>query len=304
MAEEYVDIPGPYMADFTGGELSYGMRYRFTGPGLVTGVRYLVGDPVGGPGSGVALWTETGTELARASGPLAPGFTNVYFTAPVPVDAGADYIAGFWQTSEAQRHYKLPPCVPADSGHVHCYGGGEDGKQQGYYGGGAGNFPNTYWSGSFVPCSPIFTPPDEAPTRTNTVADAVRAVAAALDGWALDGNGGNQVRAFVGPADGGTPPFAVVEAVAAQWADIGRSDGTANLNVDVDVYLPHPAGAVAGALANAVLSGFRDRLRAAGKTLGGTVHAWRMVSGDVGPLSLGGRSQPAVQIRLDLWLPI
>jgi hypothetical protein len=141
----------------------------------------------------------------------------------------------------------------------------------------------------------------------DAVTDALAELAASIDGLPLsDGGGGsNMVRAVAGTGDGATPPYASVTAAAVRWAGTGRSDGTATLEADVLLILPGASGPVASALAHRALSSMRAQIQTmGGKTLAGTVSAWRLMDATLGETLLGGRSAPSITFRLELWLGI
>jgi hypothetical protein len=130
------------------------------------------------------------------------------------------------------------------------------------------------------------------------------AVADALHGWSLDGTGGNLIRAYATPVDSVTAPAAVVAATGAAWSDTGRSDGSVRIDVTVTIVLPLPSAAVGAALANAALSGVRQRLSGGfdGRHLGGSCLAWRLTTATVGTTPTGDRAQGSVTVQLQVWM--
>jgi methionine-rich copper-binding protein CopC len=77
--------------------LELGVKFRPEGDGFVTGVRFYKGP--GNTGTHVgSLWSSTGTLLARATftGETGTGWQNVTFANPVPVSAGATYVASYF----------------------------------------------------------------------------------------------------------------------------------------------------------------------------------------------------------------
>lgn len=137
------------------------------------------------------------------------------------------------------------------------------------------------------------------------VADALGALAAAIDGMPLGDNGGNMIRAAAGRQDGATPPFAQVAATGARWQGTTRTDGWGVLDAEITVILPGASQPVADALAQRAIADIRQRLLVnGGRTLGGEVTAWRLVDAQRRDVMLGGKPQPGVVFRIELWTNI
>lgn len=87
-------VTGPQDADAQAVEL--GTRFRSEVDGFVTGLRFY--KTSGNTGTHVGrLWTAAGAQLAQAafSGESAGGWQQVSFAEPVPIEAGATYIAAY-----------------------------------------------------------------------------------------------------------------------------------------------------------------------------------------------------------------
>ena len=138
----------------------------------------------------------------------------------------------------------------------------------------------------------------------DAVTAALKALADAIDGMPL-ADTGNTLHARPGRQDGGTPPFASVRATGVRWLGTMRADGHGVLDAEVLVVLPSQSEAVADALADRAMADMRARiLTQGGRNLGGAVASWRLNDARRGPTTLGGREQPAVTFRIELWTTI
>jgi uncharacterized protein YjiK len=84
-----------------------GLRFTPTNDIVVTHLRYVFGTRIG-------LWTDDGTLLASASGPLVNGtWQEVALTNPVALTAGSTYRVAASRAAELQQYYTLPLGMPA-----------------------------------------------------------------------------------------------------------------------------------------------------------------------------------------------
>jgi hypothetical protein len=153
--DEFVDIAPPFVAGGLGTNLTLGMYYRFSVDGVVTGIRFYSGTPIGTVANyRVHLWSKAGTRLATATpAALVTGYNDVRFAAPVAVAANTTYVASFMTVADGQFPYKDGDFPGQTSGHVRALAEGEDGPQ-GFYGIGDA-FPSLSWA-SYPGVSPLF----------------------------------------------------------------------------------------------------------------------------------------------------
>lgn len=93
-----------------------GVKFQSSMAAMVTGIRFYKGTGNSGTHLG-NLWTDTGTLLATTtfSGETATGWQTAYFTSPVPISAGATYIASYFAPS---GHYAADGGYFASSAHT------------------------------------------------------------------------------------------------------------------------------------------------------------------------------------------
>ncbi|GAA1287878.1 DUF4082 domain-containing protein [Saccharothrix xinjiangensis] len=118
--------------------IEVGTRFRFSGRGEVTGVRFYKGPGNNGTHTG-SFWTSTGTLLATGafSGESAAGWQTLVFDQPVPVEANTPYVASYFAPeghySASQGYFRgqsgLGPVIAVVDGvagpnGVFSYGGG------------------------------------------------------------------------------------------------------------------------------------------------------------------------------------
>jgi hypothetical protein len=155
--QQFVNYTPPFIGGSPGSIYTMGMKYRFTVPGELLGVRFFINTPMGPVSSyRVQIWSSTGTLLAAiAASSLVAGFNTVMFPASVPVFAATTYLASWSVPGTGTFAYQSGPFTGITTGDVRALADGEDG-QQGLYAFGADSFPTVYWAGNSTPVSPIF----------------------------------------------------------------------------------------------------------------------------------------------------
>ncbi len=137
--------------------IEVGVKFRADTSGYVTALRFY--KTSGNTGTHVGrLWTASGTQLAVAtfSGEAATGWQQVLLDEPVPIDAGATYVASYHAPNG--RYASVPgyfSVVGADNPPLHAPADGVDGPNGIYRYGSAGSLfsaggPNTFNSENYL----------------------------------------------------------------------------------------------------------------------------------------------------------
>jgi hypothetical protein len=91
----------PQVASFNDvGAVELGVKFRSSQNGVISAVRFYRG-ATNPAGYTVKLYSSTGAELARATGPeqTAAGWNELAFATPVPITAGTTYVATYFSSN-------------------------------------------------------------------------------------------------------------------------------------------------------------------------------------------------------------
>ncbi|HSV66774.1 MAG TPA: DUF4082 domain-containing protein [Mycobacteriales bacterium] len=180
-----------------------GVKFQSDVAGSVTGVRFYKG--TGNTGTHVGhLWDRAGQLLATATftGESASGWQQVLFSAPVPISAGATYVASYYAPN---GHYAADAgffaAAGVDNAPLHALRDGADGGNGVYAYGTGGGFPINTWQSVNYWVDVVF-----ATSATDTVPPTVTATAPATNATGVPGT--TTVSAtFSEPVQAGTVGF-------------------------------------------------------------------------------------------------
>jgi hypothetical protein len=151
-----------------------GVKFRADIAGYVTGVRFYKGAFNTGTHVG-SLWTASGSLLARATftGESASGWQEVTFDAPVPVAAGATYVASYFAPVGRWSVTPFGLTSAVDDPPLEALADGADGGNGVYRYGATPSFPNETHKSSNYFVDVVFNtspPDDERPPEVVSVA--------------------------------------------------------------------------------------------------------------------------------------
>ncbi len=161
-----------------------GVKVRSTQSGTVTGIRFYKGTGNTGTHTG-SLWTSAGTRLATGTfgGETATGWQSLSFSSPVPVSAGATYVASYYAPVGRYAADQAFFGSATSSGPLTALADGTDGANGVYRYGAGGGFPTSTFKATNYWVDLVFSP-GSAPADTTPPSVVSRAPAQGATGVA------------------------------------------------------------------------------------------------------------------------